>query len=351
MDTLHEYKGVLHVHTRYSDSAVTMPEVVRIARAVGLDYVVTADHHTLRPKYEGWEGRHEGVLLVIGVEVSSTKGHALVIGLDRADRWASAHPNEYLPEVARRGGRAFVAHPERHDRGKMYRKPQAWPDLATDDYAGVEIWSYMHDWVEGAYPWHVLDGMRDPDSRVAGPHPLVLRRWDEVALRRHCSGIAALDAHERRYPIPHFRWPLLKVLPTEFIFRTARTHVLSPEWSGSSADDIAALTAALTAGRCFAAYDLIGDATGTRFRAERDGERAVMGDEVDAGGERTFVATVPLEAELRLLRNSEPVAQCVGRELVHRDARPGVYRVEARLRNRPWVFTNHIYVREGGSTP
>ncbi|MFO7900966.1 MAG: CehA/McbA family metallohydrolase [Planctomycetota bacterium] len=349
MEQLHEYKGVLHVHTSYSDSSVTMPEVVRIARRAGLDYVVVSDHNTLRAKQDGWQGWHEGVLVVVGVEITSTKGHVLALGLDRTDTWAAAHPDEYLPEVARRGGTAFVAHPERNDRGKLYRRPQAWPDLATDDYAGIEIWSYLHDWVEGVYPWHLLVGLRDPDARIAGPHPLVLRRWDQVALRRHCAGIAALDSHERRYPIPRFRWPLLKVLPTEFLFRTARTHVLAPAWAHRAATDVVALTDALAAGRCFAAYDLLGDATGTRFSARGGGEVAVMGDEVAEGGELEFAATVPLDAELTLVRNAEPAARETGTELVHRDARPGVYRVEARLRNRPWVYTNHIYVRGGGS--
>ena len=30
-DTLREYSGVLHVHSRYSDSAASMPEIVRHA--------------------------------------------------------------------------------------------------------------------------------------------------------------------------------------------------------------------------------------------------------------------------------------------------------------------------------
>jgi len=341
-----EYIGVLHVHTAYSDSAGRMPYVVQCAQQAGLDYVVVSDHDSLRARSEGWEGRHQGVLLIIGVEVSSTRGHTLALNIDACPRWRHVHPNRYLPELAAAGATAFIAHPDRQHRGNFRHAAQDWPNLRTDAYAGVEIWSYMHDWVEWAYPWHMIAGLRDPDRAIAGPHADVLRDWDAVAQRRHCAGIGALDAHELRLPIPKFPWALLKMLPMEYQFRTVRTHVLMSEQTGRNAEDVAALTAALAAGRCFAAYDLIGDTTGSRFSAARDGATvAAMGDEIPADGELAFHAIVPQEAELVLLRNGEPVARERGRELTHRDARPGVYRVEARLGNRPWLFTNHIYVR------
>ena len=342
---LREYVGVFHVHTAYSDSAGRMPYVVDCAKRAGLDYVVVCDHNTLASKREGWEGWHDGVLLAIAVEVTSLKGHAVVFGLDRCAEWRHAHPDEYLPQVEQMGGVSFIAHPERSSRGKLYHKPQAWPHLRTDCYAGIEIWSYMHDWVEWAFPWHPIQGVRDPDAGIAGPHPAVLRNWDEVATRRHIAGVGALDAHEIRFPWRYLKWFLFRVLPTEFLFRTARTHVLTPEWSGDAVADVAALVDALAAGHCFCSHGLVGDAAGTRFVARRGDDVALMGDEVAAGDEREFVATLPEEAEITLRRNSEAVAQAEGRELVHRDARPGVYRIEARRHNRPWVFTNHIYVR------
>ena len=344
MTGLREYKGVLHVHTAYSDSFGRMPYVIECAKRAGLDYVVVGDHNTLAARHEGWEGWHDGVLLVIGVEISSHKGHVLALGLDRCAPRVAAHPNEYLPELERRGATAFIAHPERTDRGKLYRRQQAWPDLKTEAYAGIEIWSYAHDWVEWAWPWHLIAAIRDPDAGISGPHPGVLRRWDEVAVRRHTSGVGALDAHEFRFPIRKLRWSLFQVLPLERLFGTVRTHVLMPEWSGDPADTTA-LTAALAAGRCFVAYDRVGDSTGARFFARRGEETVVMGDETAADDELEFVATVPEEAQIVLLRNSEAVAEATGRELVYRDARPGVYRIEARLAGRPWIFTNHIYVR------
>ncbi len=360
IEELHEYKGVLHCHTAYSDSSGRMPYVIKCAKNAGLDYVVIADHNTLKARRQGWEGWHHStrpshtelaekrnaVLLVIGVEVTSVKGHALAINLYLCLRWRRTHPNTYLPEIKRLGGTALIAHPEQTSRATFLRKRHAdWPDLTTDAYIGIEIWSYMHDWIEWAYPWHMIAAIRNPDAAITGPHSEVLSAWDTVALRRHVSGVGALDSHEFRIPINHFRWSLLKVLPMAYLFRTIRTHVLAPEWTGDAPKDIATLTTAFTTGRCFTAYDLAADSTGTRFTARRGRETAIMGDEITAGGELEFVATLPQPSHITLLRNSEPVAKSNSHELHHRDTRPGVYRVEAHLNTRPWVFTNHIYVR------
>ena len=346
MHELREYKGVLHVHTAYSDSSGRMPYVIECARTNQLDFVVVSDHNTLEARREGWEGWHQGVLLLVGIEVTSTQGHSMVLGLDQyRTHWRTAHPDAYLPEVARLGGTAFIAHPERSNRGKLYRRRQAWPNLATQHYAGIEIWSYVHDFVEWAYPWHLLSAIRDPDSGIAGPHPAVLRNWDHEAERRHVAGIGALDAHEYRFPIPKFRWAMLRLLPLDYLFGTVRTHVLMPPLTGHGAADAPALTAALAAGRSFTAYDFIADATGTQFTAQRGSELALMGDELTAGGELEFVVRLPQQAEISLVRDAQPVARATAHQLIHHDARPGVYRAEARLRNRPWIYTNHIYIR------
>jgi len=345
MTELREYTGAVHIHTAYSDGAGRMPYVVRCAKKAGLDYLIVSDHNSLRAKHEGWDGWHEGVLLIIGVEISSRKGHALALGLDDCARHEHRHPDAYLPGIARAGAIAFLAHPERTHRGTILHRPPAWPTLKTDCYVGVEIWSYMHDLFDWAFPWHLIGACRRPDAGIRGPYHEVLDHWDRVAQRRHVSGIGSLDAHEVRFPTPRCRWAMLRLFPLELLLQTIRTHVLAPPMTGDADADIAALTEALAAGRCFTAYRPLGEAAGTRFEARRRDEVLTMGDEAPAGAELEFAFTVPKAGELSLLRNSEGVAAASSRELVHRDARPGVYRAEARIGGRPWIFTNHIYVR------
>ena len=74
-----------------------------------------------------------------------------------------------------------------------------------------------------------------------------------------------------------------------------------------------------------------------------------MGSE-GAAGEHTLRATVPSSAQLRLLRDGEPIATAgEATELVQEVREPGVYRVEARRRahgrSRTWIVSNPIYLR------
>jgi hypothetical protein len=348
---LRDLAGAIHVHSRYSDSQARIGYIIECARKAGLDYLVMTDHNDIRALHDGWQGWHDDLLLIIGCEVTSTSGHAVVLGIDEAFDWKFSDPETYLPQVRSMGGDAFIAHPERSDRGKLYRSRSSWPKLKTDAYAGVEIWSYAHDFMDWALPWRVISALRNPDHAIAGPHPNILRAWDGEARRRHSVGIGALDAHEYRFPIPYVRWSPLKVMSTEYLFRTVRTHALVPSVTGEARADVAAIRAALVGGQCYTSYDLIGDARGMSFAARsEDGRTIQMGEEVVRHGEERreleFVAHVPLESEIRLIRDGEAIVRERGTELVHRDKRAGVYRIEVRLGGRPWVFTNHVYVRD-----
>jgi len=48
---------------------------------------------------------------------------------------------------------------------------------------------------------------------------------------------------------------------------------------------------------------------------------------------------------LRLIRNGELIAERDGSDLEHEAAEPGVYRIEARLRERTWILSNPVYLR------
>src|SRR5262249_3954519 len=71
--------GVVHVHTTLSDGAATPDEVIAAARAAGLKFVVITDHNDLDAKK--WEGYHDGVLVIVGTEISTKAGHLLGLGI------------------------------------------------------------------------------------------------------------------------------------------------------------------------------------------------------------------------------------------------------------------------------
>ena len=64
-DQLHEYVGVIHVHSTYSDGSRSIPDIASIAGEVDLDYVFMTDHNTLQAKRDGLEGWHGDVLVGI----------------------------------------------------------------------------------------------------------------------------------------------------------------------------------------------------------------------------------------------------------------------------------------------
>src|SRR3989338_4659658 len=55
-----DYAGVIHIHTTYShDAHGTFADVIRVANAQRLDYVVITEHNNLRALHEGKQGRSE----------------------------------------------------------------------------------------------------------------------------------------------------------------------------------------------------------------------------------------------------------------------------------------------------
>lgn len=70
----------LHVHTTASDGKNTPVEMVAAAKRAGLGAIAVTDHNTL----EGWKDLdiNSDFVVVPGVELSTDKGHLLLIGLD-----------------------------------------------------------------------------------------------------------------------------------------------------------------------------------------------------------------------------------------------------------------------------
>lgn len=75
----------LHVHTSAShDGSINPKEVVNQARRKGLDGIAITDHNTVDGFRAARESKEvDDFLLIPGIEVSTDKGHVLVLGTDR----------------------------------------------------------------------------------------------------------------------------------------------------------------------------------------------------------------------------------------------------------------------------
>jgi len=342
---MYEYKGIIHVHSKYSDGSASVKQIIKIAQDVGLDYVIITDHDTLRALQEGYEGWHENVLLLVGEEITPHKGnHYLALDIKQRISGKWFLPKHFARKVAQDGGIGIIAHPHGGKSQFSHIRGEFWREWNITDYTGLEIWSYMVDWVTGVNPLNVLYYYMFPHKSITGPHPRTLEKWDEIAQTRHVVGVGSIDAHGRRVPI----LPFIKFLPYEYLFKTIRTHILTPvPLPLQSLNESRKLVyEAIRTGRCFTGYDLLTDSTGFRFTGiVNETQPLFIGDTMDFSGKVFFQAFTPVYAEIRLIRNGELIKSKCGKLLKFETDRPGAYRVEAYYDNKPWIFSNHIFLR------
>lgn len=109
-----------HCHTRYSyDNWLEPVDLLRRARALGLDGVIVTEHHSYEASAPVESiGREEGVLVLRGVEISTDRGHLLAYGVGD-DGWNLWGRDTYLPlqavieRICDLGGICVPAHPYR----------------------------------------------------------------------------------------------------------------------------------------------------------------------------------------------------------------------------------------------
>ena len=87
----------LHVHTEYSDSRSTLPEILRAARARALDGIAITDHDTLTGVRHARRLQPE-LLIIPGVEFVTRQGH--LIGLGMAEDTVLPYPLRGVSAVA-----------------------------------------------------------------------------------------------------------------------------------------------------------------------------------------------------------------------------------------------------------
>ena len=343
----YEYEGSIHCHSRYSDGSGSLEEIINKATLAKLDFVILTDHDTLAPLFDGYEGWHDNLLLLVGQEVSPKSGcHYLAFNLEKEIQGKERTDYQNLiDEVNELGGFGFIAHPYGAKKPPLLvRKGHLWTDWQVERYCGIEIWSYMADWVNNVNFFTFIYYQVFPERAIKGPPSEALQKWDEIAQNRHIVGIGSTDAHALSFPFFRF----IKFLPYEYLYCTIRTHVLlnKPLSKSSLHEDKREIYAALKAGNCFIAHDIIADSTGFLFSGNIGGENdLVMGQETTFNQMAKLSVFVPYHAEIRLLRNGQIIQNIDAKKLHISINESGVYRVEVYLEGRPWIFSNPIFLR------
>ena len=349
-------RGVFHVHTRRSDGTGTIDDVARAAARAGLAFVILTDHGDAtrepdRPTYRS------GVLCIDAVEISTTGGHLVALGLGRAPYPLGGEARDVLEDVARLGGMSIPAHPGSN-------KPELqWTEWAAP-FDGLE-------WLNGDSEWR--DETPATLARVLLAYPArsaeslallldrpndILSRWDRLTQQHRVVAVAASDAHARlglrTLGEPYDRSASLPLPGYEQLFRTFSIALPQVRLTGRAADDAAAVLAEIRAGHVYSAIDALAAPARLSFTATSAGTQLITGDELQPHTPVTLrVATnAPGRAEIRLLKNGE-VAASTGDAMLEQTVppMPGVYRVEVQLPGAPgmpsipWIVSNPIYLR------
>jgi hypothetical protein len=356
-------RGSLHVHTRRSDGTGTVDDVAAAARRAGLRFVVLTDHGdgTREPEPPAYRS---GVLMIDAVEISTTGGHYLALGLGRAPYRLAGEPRDVVEDVARLGGFGIVAHPD-SSKGDL-----RWRDW-TLPFDAIEWLNADSEWRnEGSFgvaralftywwrsPETVAAGFDRPDTPFA--------EWDTVSQYRRVIGLPGHDAHARiglrGNWEPGDRDVSVKLPGYETAFRAFAARVwLATPLTGDAARDATALLAAIRAGHAYTVVDALASPAAFRFVAHSGKRRARAGDDLpvaDSAILEAHVTRVP-GVSLVLRRNGRVVAASdSGLLRFEHAASPAtaVYRVEAKLPRAPgtppvpWIVGNPIFI--GPSLP
>ncbi len=107
----------LHVHTNISScSKLELGDILRYARAFGLDGVCITDHQTMEIRHHLREGiQEDGLCVIFGMEYSTQDGDFLIFG-PVEDISPTLSAEEMLALVDKCGGLAIAAHPFRSNR-------------------------------------------------------------------------------------------------------------------------------------------------------------------------------------------------------------------------------------------
>lgn len=358
--------GVIHIHTNRSDGLSDPGTVASAAARAGLKFVVFTDHGDATrvpdpPTYRA------GVLCIDAVEISTTGGHYVVLGMPAAPYRLGGEPRDVVEDVARLGGFGIAAHPD------SPRAELAWRDWNAP-IDGLEILNPDSAWRAHVYRGGIRARLRLLSAFATYPFRATetigalltestdaKAQWARLSAIRPVVGLAGLDVHAKlalRDSEPGDSQWSLPVAGYDASFRALSVHVTPAGiLTGDAVTDAQRVIAGIRHGAVYTAIDAW--ATPPRFTVTAsDGVRVVgPGDVIAPPDAARHMIT------LKIRHNGDPsFVNYVywGNQLVFKPqpgnefggaiGTPGPYRVEVRDPRHPdgpaWITSNPIYVGE-----
>lgn len=347
----HDYTVIFHVLSEYSLGGIApMSEIIHEAGKADGNVVVTLEHRWNKSFYDGWEGWHDSVFVITGVELGAPIGHYGY--LTKSITYFPLYEGENMwPLTTARSDSTFIflCHP--------YHPKNPIRDVEYVNYDGIEILNLDSAWRKSGllhcltvffWYWFFPNGLSEfieyPEQEIA--------LWDMKLQEYWVTGLGANDAVSnlrisKSYSLrlPHFK----------HAFQIGRMHLLSTEaFRHHNKFDKNLILKCLKQGRLYVECCNYSPTDGFSFTVS-NGERLVTcGDTLYFENTATLSIISPdttdvlykvfLDGNLLYKQNNGLV-----RQLVHDK---GIYRAEVfQLRRkfpyfqkeeRPWIITNPI---------
>ena len=134
------FRGDCHVHSVASNGGELTPaQIVAGAQAAGLDFIATTEHNTAE-MHGAWGEIDDGLLVILGQEVTTKTGHWLALGVEPGQvvEWRygvhDGKVDEPLAEVHGVNGLCVAAHP-------YAPYPTGTFEYPYDQFDAVEVWN------------------------------------------------------------------------------------------------------------------------------------------------------------------------------------------------------------------
>lgn len=339
----YHYSGAVHMHTTASDGTKEFDEVVKIGLDAGLDFMMFSDHMTLIHRDNGGEGLYDKMPVIVGYEHNDEADHHHYLLFDSPKVYdPKMTAAEYVKAGADDNAIGIMAHPDEIRNRLPDYPPYPWDDWSVEGFTGLELWNQMSEWMEKLTRFNKLAMSLSPRKSMVGPTDRILKKWDDLNQKQKFVGIAGVDAHEFTVKVGPFN---IKIFPYKVHFKCLRTHLILREpFSDDFETAKRQIFDALRECRIFNSNMRWGEANKFEFFIEQHGNRFIAGDTVADPDKAVINIKLPKKATLKLIHNSDTILTTESDSLEYSDIKKGLYRCEAWIKDRGWIFSNHIRV-------
>jgi len=350
-----EFVVNLHIHSSYSDGTWSHQKIAEAGINSGVDGIIITDHNILVHNLDGYYHKNgKKILVMVGEEIHNKnlepqKNHLITFGQNKELCEYADNTQLLINQVKKNGGLSFLAHPFEKNLPQVNEPEITWDNWNVEGFNGIEIWNHLSELKNESRSWpHLIFNILFPYGYARGPHPMSLKKWDELLMAgKKIIAVGGSDAHRLV-----MKKGLLEreIFPYAFHFNAINNHLLVRQpLSGDYPNDRKIIVDAFKSGNSYVGYDLPASTKGFRFYAQGKQATAIMGEEIELNPSITFQIRVPEAAECRLIHNGNVLEIWKNQEIcTYITKSTGIYRVECYIqyfgKKRGWIFSNPIFV-------